>query len=249
MGTLTLETLRNEVDKNLGSRLDGLSSPDQAALLSRYSTAINFAQGRITRKHEFSELNRVDRVVVTPTGVPIDDRYYTMPANTKEVFSLVWQDGDTNTKSAGQKLARIPSRQWEALVGTSWTTATGMPRWYTRWANASTPWLLEFYPVPNSPGVLNRKYSVKPTDLTANNQTSILNDKDALIIAWATEWMFQSLGELEDSNRWKVIRMELWDEAKLDDISSPDVSFVPRGSTEIVVTQPEYWLDPFNQGE
>src|SRR5574342_403729 len=170
MGTFTRSEFRAELDANLGNRAANLPTQDQTLLYARYDRQLNLTPVRIARKHNFTELNRLDRVQFTPTGVPLNDRYFSsFPANTKEIFSLIWQEGEVaTTTDVGAKVIEIPNKQFDLLIGTSWTGATGIPAYYTRRASQGALLHLEWYPVPNAQGVLNRYYSLWHTPIASD---------------------------------------------------------------------------------
>ena len=138
-----------------------------------------------------------------------------------------------------------PTRTWDQLIGAEALVSTGDARLYTVWRDSGGAHRLEWYPVPSQNWTLLRRYSVWPALLPADGSFSTLDNKDDLLIAWTTEWMFGSMGEHEDRKTWKETRMELMRDAKLDDMSKPDVSHLPRGGSDEVDVSPDYWVDPF----
>jgi len=242
MGTLTAGDLLTEIDRNAGRRSTGPDSVDNAGYLQSIRRIIDQVQVSIARTYDFSELKKVDSVTVSVTGTPAVDAVYTgLPANIRNVFSLVRQE----TGGSGQKLTYIPQREWDQKIGSPAELITGSVVAYTIWNNSSGALQVEWYRVPNEAFTLVRRYTLWPTPIGETNNPSDLDNKDDLIIAWASEWLLRSLGELTDATEWKKTRKELLQAAIEDDSSKPDISFIPRGASDNINAAPVYWKDPF----
>jgi hypothetical protein len=228
MGDLTRDELVEEVTKNLGNRDLG----------NRTIRHLNMAQTRIARKHRFSELNRLDSVAITPTGTPSVDKLHTFEDTlVRSIHSLVRViSGETPVK-----LISKPSRQWAQLVGVSEEYASGDPTHYNEWQRG----VIEFWRVPNRPFSLLRKYRVWPGVLSLPGGFSDLEDKDDIIIAFATSSLFRSLGQDADAGTHFAIARTLLDEAIIQDQEKPDESHVYEGVTESGVGVGDYVIDPF----
>jgi hypothetical protein len=242
MGTLTRAELQSEVSKNLGGLLDNLSGADLTAAKERINRHLELTQIRMARVRDFQELRKRDSDPVTITGTPATDQYYTnLPSTLRKVFAFIRQIGTDR----GHKLTFWPHRSWDQLVTTPSEISTGDADIYTAWRDSSRAIQMELYPVPSQNWTLLRRYSVWPTPFANDNAVSDFDAKDDIIIAWTTEWMFRSMGETEDHNEWRGVRMELLDTARKDDMSEPDISILPRGQSVDVEFGPNYWVDPF----
>lgn len=166
-----------------------------------------------------------------------DSLYTGLPSTLKDIFSLIYREAGNDIR---RKLIWIPQRQWDQLIQNSGTRSSGPVTHYTRWGTNRLEWFM----IPDTDFLIERRYSVWPDDL-ADGTPSDLQYKDDLIIAWATELMFHSVGMRQDGATWFAIRSQLLKAAIDEDRSKPDIARVPFGTSE---TQPggvNYWQDPF----
>ncbi len=248
MGDLTRADLRLEIDKNIGSPLDNLIGAPLTALQDRLNRAIRQAEIRIARGRSLLELNRSDSVTVTVSGTPSSDAKFTaLPNLWKDIFSIRWQDG---SDGRAHKMTYVTQRQWDQLLGLPEETSTGVPRFYTVWKDSTGTWQLEWSPVPSQTSTIVRRFSVWPTEMVADVTKSDFEFMDDLIIAWATEWLFQSAGEIEDSKRWRDTRLEMLSQVIIEDAERPDVSIMNLGASDLLTrgNTVNPWQDPFVQG-
>lgn len=244
MGDLTRAELRTEIDKNLGSKLQGLSGSDLTDAQDRIHRAIRQSELRIARGRSLKELNYSDSVTVTVSGTPSLDAFFSdFPQNWKDIYSLRWQDA---SDGRAHKLTYRTPRQWDRLYGVSYELTTGIPKFYTVSKDENGAWQLEFHPAPSTESTLFRRYSVWPAQMTQDTNTSTLEYVDDLIIAWTTEWLFQSSGEIEDAQRWRAVRRELLGGVILEEAESPDVSILPGMDSETKGPSISPWEDPFS---
>lgn len=240
-GTLTRAELREELNKNLGGRVETTDTGGR----TRLHRALDMAQDRIARSHDFIEMFQNDTDAITPVGTPSTDRQYTgMPSTLKDIYSLMHADASDIT-AENRFLIHVPQRQWRQLLGDSRDLSTGEVSHYSRWNT-----LIEWFRIPTDPFTLVRRYSIWPTALTIDTQKSDFSHKDDLIISAATEYMFHSLGMRQDAQQWFVIFRDRMERAKREDMYQPDVSLFPRGASEQGGSVPSnYWADPFVREE
>jgi hypothetical protein len=239
MGDLTRTQLRAEVTANLGGRSD-LGSGDGLNTLNR---ALDRVQTRILRANSngWSELKLYD----TDAGLTADGNIYTgMPSNIDKIKSLLVKPSGL-VKS--YRLTRMLRSQWDSLIGSghSDTTATGAG-YYMDERDSAGDFQIRWYPTPNVDFTLYRYYTVKPTPFTANNSLSDFEDKDDLIIAGTTQYMFKRYQMFEEAEEWRKHFNVERDEAIRLDRLKPDVHAIPRGvsaSGPMGANNP--WQDPF----
>jgi hypothetical protein len=246
MMALTRDEFRTEVDKNLGGR-----AADLDPTYTRLDRHLDLTLTRLGRKHEWKETFRLDSDSIVVTGTPSTDvTYVGLPVNTKEVYGLMrYASGDVQAR----KLDRLPNRQWDQLIGRSETLSIGDVTHYMMWSRegkdpSGSP-TIEWYKVPDANFTLYRRYSVWPTMSAIPGGAPELINKDDLIIADCTHWIFQSLGEREEAATWYAIAQKLFEEAKAEDDLQPDLTVIPRGlSSDDMTAVTNYWQDPYVRG-
>lgn len=232
MGTLTRSQLVTEITKNLGGRTD----------TGRIIIHLNLAQDRINRRRVWPELNVVDQVVITPTGVADTDRYHDLTSGgTIEVMHLY---GLARILSGEYplELIQVPSGQWLSFVGNSAEHDSRDPTHYNKWR----PGYVEFYPVPVRTFTLIRLYRKKPTKFTAvADVASDFEDKDDILINYATSSLFGSLGMLEDEGRSFTKAESLMRDALTAAMAQPAQTIIGRGTSVGRSGIASYVNDPF----
>lgn len=222
MGDLKRSELREEVEKNLGDRVETNDTPVQ----TRLNRHLHLAQIRIARAHPdgWRELNLSDEDTVTAAAT-----YDDLPENLRQLYSLRRKE----ISSHSPKLTYIPSRQWDQLLGDPSTVSSSVDEvtHYTLWGGGDG-FTVEWYPEPASDFDLIRRYSIWPADFAGDNDTSDLDHKDDVLIALATSTLFQSLGMREDAARWFFVYQDLFRQAKELDMTRPDSAIVPRGASD-----------------
>lgn len=167
-----------------------------------------------------------------------DALYTGLPSTLKDIFSLMYREAGDDSR---RKLTWIPQRQWDQLIQSSSSQSSGNVTHYTRWGTNR----LEWYKTPSDDFLIERRYSVWPSDLVDGTESE-LKHKDDLIIAWATELMFHSTGMRTDGATWFAIRSQLLRDSISEDRSKPDIARVPLGASEAIGTGGiNYWQDPF----
>lgn len=234
MGTLTRSELREEVNANLGDRLANLQVNEVTSVTNRLNRALNMAQVRIARAHNFRELYVVDQDAAAPATVT----YTGLPSTLKDIYSLGRITGATELV----KIVYVPQRQWDQLLGGQ-PLRTGDVFHYTRWGTS----LLEWYKVPTATFTLLRRYSKWPANFANDNAVSDLARKDDILIAFTTSWLFRSLGQLEESVGWHAEGQALLQAAVVEDQAQPDADMIPRGASAESRGSFDRVTDPFSE--
>ncbi len=248
MGDLTRAQLRAEVIANLGDR-DDLESGDGLTTINR---ALGRAQTRIARANfsGWSELT-IDRSdPITITGVIATDAYIpstNLPDELDKVKSIfVLMEGQTKTSKVTQML----KSQWDTLIGDASVLSTSsVIRHYADIRISALIRRIYWYPVPNIDYTWYLSYTKLPTAFADDDAVSDFDNKDDLIIATTTHYMFNRYQAFEEAEQWrKGFRSQL-NEAILDDKIKPDVQAVPMGIS-VGNTKPlnDPWRDPFYKG-
>lgn len=226
---LTFTELQDEVRFSLGGRTD---------LDSRLGRAINMAQQRLAKIHDFDEFEINSTSTISNTG-NTSDKYITLPLK-REIYSLVVMDG---TKS--HKLVQRTAQWWDRLITTPEYFSRDMPHSYTVWNNT-----IEMFPMPDADYTLRLRWTKWPADLSSGSSTSEFLRKDEILIELALVYIFRTLGKEQDAiTHWRMAEL-LIAEAKITDDNKPDLNIVP-GPSDIEVAgmnTNEYWNDPFYKG-
>lgn len=246
MGTLNRAELRDEVVANLGGRIEfDTADTSEKDTLDR---ALERAQERIVRRNRttWAELRRYspDGFVVSGT-VAVDAIY----PNTDYPASLHKWRGIFRQESTEEavKLIGLSRGQWGSLIGQNSTLATGRVTHYTEEADVNGLRQLLWFRVPRVNIALYRYYSVFPaalTDLTASE----LENKDDLLIAFATSHCFKSLQQFDEANQWMGDFNSELGQALMDNLVEPDIQQIHRNYSADGIRGPNPWQDPFYKG-
>lgn len=235
MGTLPLSTLRDEIQSNLGNREDS----DPVAITTRINRLINLSQENIAREHSWRELSkRTPRAVLIST---VDESSIDLSiTNLRKLHSLVFRL--TSGAIDPYKLVELEDRQWDELIGKADEWELGIdPVYYRKIDNT-----IFLYPEPTRSFILDQYYTIWPTTLSEDDDTSDLDQKDDLIIADTTRWLFESMGQLEDAARWERTYDKRLAKAIRFNRNRPDLLVIPRGIKEARTTgRINTWADPF----
>ncbi|TXH53947.1 MAG: hypothetical protein E6Q97_11905 [Desulfurellales bacterium] len=235
MGTLTHAELREEVLVSLGNRND--------VTPSRLTRALNLAQERLARRHDFEELQVTTSTTLTYTGVAATDLYLPMPDSApyiREIYSVLLKDGVQS-----RKLRRVFTRTWDRLL----TDPTALnekdhPVFYTIWDYKLAK--AEIYPLPNKSYDIQWRLSKWPTPLTTDSQTSDYRFKDELLIELGVIYIMDSLGKEADADRHRKKFAELYLEGLNTDSDKPDLDIeIGAGIPNNMSLGGDYWRDPF----
>lgn len=221
-GTLTRLQMRTEVIAKLGDRTD---------INTRCETWLDFAQTRLAREHDFSEL----RKIFTASTV-VNQLDYKWPSTLKNVFDLRLIDG-TNSRKL---VPRFP-RERDASNPNPPSITTGRPRVYIPWGR-----VFELDPVPNASYTLRLRCSLWPTAFSVDGSVSDFDQKDEILIELATAIGYASLMENEDAAAHVALAKEMIGGAIDKDMEVKDMAFTPRPATVeySVMGRGTYWADP-----
>lgn len=217
---LSLKQIREEVRAGLGNRED---------LEPRIDKAINIAQQRIARAHKFDALYGSTDLSTTASTATLSLSSIT---NLDKIFSVVLLDS-----TSSRRLQSIPNRLWDKAIATLQSTTEARPRYYSRWGDGS----LELLPTPDAVYTVRIKYSTWPSDLTDDNTTTALSNKEDIIIEYALHHLHKTLGNQETAEMYFRNYRNLLKEAIQDDETEFDTVYAP-GVQEIPT---DYWKDPF----
>jgi hypothetical protein len=148
--------------------------------------------------------------------------------------------GLSNPDPDTKKLVRVGLRQWDHLMPAAEESSPGEPTHYARYRNH-----LELWRVPNVTYIMKRRQTVWPP-LFVDGAVSKFDNKDDIIVAAATSWGFQSLGQREEGGTWFTMYKDLFADAVVEDGQEADLLIVPRGISEeegALTTDPV--ADPF----
>lgn len=233
MGVLSLSSLISEVRAGLGNRSD---VTDQMIV-----DALNLAQARLSRRHDFKEMKRTAVTTNALTSDAAKDKYLKLPARLKVIHTLVLLDGDRS-----RKLREKPWRMVDARFPMPENLPRRRPVIYSRWGE-----LLLLIPVPDQVYKFSMKYTRDPTPFDLNNpgQLSDFDFKDDILIAEALAWRWSKLGRHDKANEHLREARILTEDAIKQDDNRPDMNTSSWDNDEEgreVIS--DYWADPFVRG-
>ena len=229
MGYLTVTQLVAEVQAALLLRTD--LTPDRCVM------ALNFAQTRISRAHDFLELKSFYQVNTSFTSSAFNDKFLPLPAGVKHIHSAVLQDG-TNSR----KMVEKPWRWFDKNFPMPEALARSFPSIYSRWNEQ-----IILYPVPQQVYPVFMRITTYPRQLnleTGPTETSDFNEKDDILIALAAAYLWKSYGRSDKANDYLVEAETHFREAIKQDTDVPDMDI--NIDLDIRDTG-NYWLDPFQR--
>jgi len=256
MGDLTRAELREEVVGNLGNdtsfSLDDTSTSEYKSL----NRALDRGQVAIVRAHPgtWRELRRSDSASISVVGTPATDAYYTPGITLLHKFhSLIRQE---TSDEVGVRLIGMLRDAWESLIGQSETLSTGRVTAYVTDRDSGGALRLIWFRVPDTAFTLYRRYSVYPTPLSDGATVAIkdanvsdLENKDDILIAYATAYCFRRLQMYEEEQFWFQSYQTLLAQEIANDQNQPDEQVVGMGHSvgSGSGAQVNYWQDPFNR--
>lgn len=223
MGTLTFVELQDEVRSFLGGRTD---------LDSRLPRALNIAQQRLARIHDFDEMETLSTITINNTATSAD-RFISL-ANKREVYSIIRLEG-----AQSRKLKQRTTRFWDTRVPMPEYWARNRPLEYVLWNNQA-----EIWPMPNVTYSIRVRWTKWPTDLTGSATSEFLQ-KDDILIELAVIYLLNSLGKEEDAAKHVSVLNTLLSEAIGIDDTKPDLDIEPSNNGAFVN---EPWNNPFIRG-
>lgn len=227
MGIYTLTQLIGEVQAGLLNRSD-LSA-------DRCTTAINFAQNRISRKHDFKELKGFHNSSTQVTSSAFNDKFVPLAPYVKHVHTIVLRD-NTNSRKLVEKPWRFFDKMWpmpEAL-------GRSRSQVYSRWNQS-----LILYPVPDGVYSLFGRVTSFPRPFNlalAPNAVSDYEQKDDLIIELACAYLWRSFGRPDRAEEYFQDANRSFMEAVKQDTDMPDLEINIDVDTQNLG---KYWADPF----
>lgn len=235
MGTLTLTELKEELRASLANRVD---------LDSRLTRFLNLAQERLSRMHDFDEMEVIYRTDGLPfTDNARNDKYITLPS-LRELYTFKIKLGQRS-----RRLRQITERMWNRYVPQPEEYARGEPQYYTIWNNTCIIW-----PIANTATIPAEIWYTRwpvPFDDALPNKTSDYLQKDEVLLELALVYAYKSLGKQEEAQKhWASARILLTEAINMD-ARKPDLDILPSiGDTEVSsdVLPHEFWNDPFSKG-
>jgi len=239
VGTLQLTEIISEVKDHFAQRPD---LTDAKAVV-----ALNIAQERMARAHDFEELEVIDTGTVPFTSTPSNDRFFPFTSlgvgNTepREVYSFRVIEADARHA----KLEQWSVRQFDKEVPDPEYLSVGFPRHYLMWSEK-----FELYRIPDQAYTYNIRMSTWPAAFSTSDLTakSSFNRKDDILMTLSISWIWNRLGEYERANRHFGIFSTLWNQAVEEDNKKPDRDIVPAFERGRSGFNAQYWLDPFVKG-
>lgn len=217
MGLLTFATMQEQVRQNLGGRTE------KDALIM---TALRIAQVRLARAYGYEELFATpDTVTIdtTGTGNELTDATLTLPSNIRKLYTLSIVEDSTF-----RKLEAMSVVEWEEKVSTPEIYGRMKPARYVQ-----RNFTVTLDRAPDDEYTIRRVYSTWPTDIALNGAgdapssstaVSDLDNKDDLLITYATVWCFLTLRQREDANYFFSIFKEMTGGAIEFDDERPDLT-------------------------
>lgn len=241
MGELSYTQLDSELHAIHGNRDD--FSQDERVI------ALNLAQTRIARIHDWNELWAVDTGTIGDAGDAATDKFENIPSGIRRIYSF--RIVNTSDRSKSAKLRWVPQRQWDQNIPESQAWDTGQPSLYTIWKRADN-FVFEFFLIPDTSYNYEVRSAKWPTNFTTSSgaTASTLDRKDDMILALAASWGFLRKREMEEANRWWGIYREMANNATDQEIEEFEIDVrapleMARRGQDAPTVQP--WADPFNR--
>lgn len=222
------EELRDEVRSNIRRSTSSIAD-------TRINTWLDWSQQRIADIHTWEEMRKV---YTTPTVA--DTKRYPFPTRMKDIFSLTLQDGDNS-----RKLIYVPSRLMDRIKPRPETLTTGRPKWYVDYGDR-----FELVTIPDAVYSLKMRCSIYPIAFASDTASSVLVNKDRLIVIAGTIEGYKAIKEGDYVKEWVGYYGTALQEALNSDHSAVDWQPVARGFTGSGESYPtnEYWKDPLQGG-
>lgn len=236
MGTLALSDLRDEIKSHLGERDDITNA--------QFNRAINLAQERMARAHDFRELRFSLSHTAAFADAPATDKFLAFSAlslggrDLKKVLTFIAIDG-TNSN----KIERKTPQELDKLIPSKEVWATGRPHIYTEWRDQ-----FEFWRIPDKSYVYDIRLATWALDLSVDATKSDFDHKDDIIINLTVSGLFNRAGEYERGSRFFGIFRDMWRDAVEEELREPDRVIKPPQNEPSQRYAAQYWLDPFVRG-
>lgn len=227
MGTLLRSELVTEISSFFANRSDITSA--------NIITWLNIAQTRMARVHKFQELEGIDTTAITYVGTPSTDKFFTLPTNTRKIYTVRLIDG-----SNSRKITVYTPQEFDKKIPYPEKYSTGRPSIAARWAHK-----LEWWKIPDKSYSIETRISKWPTAfLSSSDVVSDFDEKDDALIMLTVSWGYMRLRNMKDANfYWKVYSGMLNDIVG-EEVENPDITL--QGDTMGDGTlMEEPWRDPF----
>lgn len=240
MGILTLADFEDEILAGLGNRTE-----QQSVTTARIARALNLAQERINRAHDFWEMQTVAFAQMNFTGDTRVDKFLVPPTRMKTIASFVLLDTSAGVSSMGQsrKVIGKPWRWFDYHYPAPEWLPPGYPSVYAQWGN-----FLVMAPAPYQQMTAQLRYTASPLEFDAAvpTQASQYEDKDDILLNYALAYFFKSLGRNDRATYFEGLAKEQLDEAIERSELAPDID-VSRDieDTGLAASQGAYWADPW----
>lgn len=233
----TRDQFVTEIADTVG-KSENASALSGAVLQDRIRTYLNWAQRRLSRVHDFHELNGLITTATTVTDLKtyplITGTNNLGLTNLKDIASIRLDDNENS-----YNLVRWRYRRFDQKYPRPENYTTGRPTIYTRWgAN------LELFRIPDAAYTLKIRYTKYPTDFTTGSQESDFTNKDQVLF---TIGVFETYMQLEEYGDAKVWLERLY--GQLSDVihAEGDLDWEPESSPGLFnyynSGQPQY--DPY----
>lgn len=222
--------------------LTGLIEEIQAGLLNRTDltnercvTALNFAQAKISRKHDFRELKAFYNVNTFFTADAFNDKFVPLAPFTKHIHTAILID---NTSS--RKLVERPWRMFDRDFPMPEALARGRPSVYSRWNDQ-----LIIYPVPQQVYPIRARITTYPRPFNLTMGPTAVSDyewKDDILISLAEAYLWKSFGRPDKADDLLAEAQGHFIDAVKQDTDMPDMDIQLDLNTTNLGS---YWADPF----
>ena len=230
MGQTTLTDLVGEVQSGLLNRTDLTND--------RCVTALNFAQWRVSRSHDFQELKGFFQTQTFFTPNPFNDKFISLPPYLKHIHTIILNPGDPTARKLVHKPWRLFDRQWPAPE----VLARSKPYYYSKWGSSAAI----VYPVPDNVYPVWSRITTFPRPFNIEQQPLAFSDydwKDDILIALACAYLWKSYGRMDKANDYLREAQEHFVTAVKQDTDEPDLE-ISLDLTDAGYVG-NYWQDPF----
>jgi hypothetical protein len=224
MGTLTRSELETEIGANLGNRTD---------LDARIVNFLNFAQDELVRLYPWSDLETLVQATIEPSV-----KIISLPSTPRDIRSIrIIED------SRSRKLQYMTPRQFDEFIPYPEWYSEYTPSVYTSYRNT-----IEIWRIPEKQYPVQLRYVAWATAFSSNSDVaSDFDHKDDILIAMATAWAFNTLGEHDKASRWYNTANYNIRKAMEEEIAK-DTDSTVKHPDNIGIGHGKYWANPFIKG-
>ena len=194
------------------------------------NSAINIALRKVSAEALWNDL--LTEADVT-TGA--DDTYVTLADNVRRLTEVRWIDGLNSSRIV------IQPKTWIIRL---YPAPDELPSGVPLFGYLQGLRLYLVPPVAEADYTIRYSYYPLHADLSDDTTETTIPQADEAVIAYATYWVFKSLEQHDDAERWLIdYRLRLVDAKRMDLSSAVDYAGRPRGLGDPVSAN--YYLDPF----